>query len=105
MLTDVSGQRDISYQLEGQPAPESHTKIWKASHSLNLMVAIGISVRGKAELNIMSETVKVNAGLCIDHILKKIVEKDIPLLYPGEKHKVTLQITSAGSHVCSGTTA
>jgi len=105
MLTDVSGQRDVSYQLEGQPAPESHTKIWKASHSSNLMVAMRTSAGRKTGLHIMSETVRVNPAFCIDHILKQIVEKDITLLYPGEKHKVTLQIDSAGSHVCSGTTA
>jgi hypothetical protein len=51
------------------------------------------------------ETVKVDEESFIDHILKQIVEKDITWLYPGEQHKVTIHKDSAGSHVCSETTA
>jgi predicted nucleic acid-binding Zn ribbon protein len=67
------------------------------------MVAMGISAGGQKGLHIVLETVKVNAESFINHILKRIEEKDIPRLYPGEENKVTIHLDSAGSHVCSET--
>jgi hypothetical protein len=49
--------------------------------------------------------VKVDGESFIDHILKHIVGKDILRLYPGEEHKVIIHPGSAGSHVCSETSA
>jgi hypothetical protein len=102
-LTDVSGRRDFCHHREGQAVHEGHTKIWKVSHPLKLMVAMEISAGGQTGLYIVPETVKVNGQFFIDHILRQIVE-NIFRLYPGEEHKVTIYMDSAGSHVCSETT-
>jgi hypothetical protein len=68
------------------------------------MVAMVISARGQTRLYFVPETVEVNGQFFINHILKQIVEKDIPRLYPGEEHKVTIHMDGVGSHVCSETT-
>jgi hypothetical protein len=68
------------------------------------MVVMGIFFREHTGLHIVPETLEVDEESFIDHILKLIVEKDIPRLYPGEEHKVTIHVDSAGRHVCSETT-
>jgi hypothetical protein len=68
------------------------------------MVVMGIFFREHTGLYIVPETVEVDKESFIDYILKLIVEKDIPRLYPVEEHEVIIQMDSAGRHVCSKTT-
>jgi hypothetical protein len=65
---------------------------------------MGISSRGQTGIYIVPQMVIVNRKFFIDHILKRTVEKDIPRLYLGEEHQVTVRMDSAGSHVCFETT-
>jgi hypothetical protein len=65
---------------------------------------MGVFVRGHAGLYIVPETVKVDEESFINHILKRIGEKDIPRFYPGKESKATIHMDSAGSRVFSGTT-
>jgi CO dehydrogenase/acetyl-CoA synthase epsilon subunit len=67
------------------------------------MAAMGIFFRGHTRLYIVLETVKVNEESFMDHILKRTKEKDIPQIYTGEEHKVTIHMDIASSHVCSET--
>jgi hypothetical protein len=68
------------------------------------MLVMGIFFREHTGPYIVPETVEVDEESFSEHILKLIVKKDIPRLYPGEQYKVTIQMDSAGRHVCSETT-
>ena len=100
---DIDGQTNFYYQFEGQVVPESWRKMPKSSWPKQLMVAIGICYRGKTKVYIVPPKSKVNARFFIDNILKPIVEKDIPRLYPGEEHKVVIHMDSAPAHVAKET--
>jgi hypothetical protein len=68
------------------------------------MVVMGIFFREHTGLYVVLETVEVDEKSFSNHILELIVEKNIPRLYPGEEHKVTIHMDSSGRHVCSETT-
>jgi hypothetical protein len=86
-LTYISSHGKFIHQREGQAAPEGYTKIWKASHPPKLMVVLGIPAREQSGLYIVPETVKGEKKF-IDHTLKQIVKKYIPLLYHGKEQKL-----------------
>jgi hypothetical protein len=60
------------------------------------MYAAGVCAKGVTDMYFVPPTTKVNHWFFINSILKLIVEKDIPRLYPGEGHKVVLHFDSAG---------
>jgi hypothetical protein len=62
------------------------------------MFAAGVSSRGVTGLYFVPQTIKVDHLFFVNKILKSIVEKDIPRLYPGEERKVILHFDSATSH-------
>ena len=49
--------------------------------------------------------VKVNADYYIDKVLKPLLEVNLPKLYPGELHKVTVHHDAATSHTAKKTVA
>jgi hypothetical protein len=53
---------------------------------------MGIFFRKHTGLYTVPEMGEVDKESFIDHILRLIVEKDIPRLYPGEEHQVTIQM-------------
>jgi hypothetical protein len=97
-LNDVNGIRGVFYQKKGKETPQSWTKKWKQTHAKKIMYAAGVSARVVTGLYFVPTTSKVDRWVFINNILKQIVEKDIPRLYPGEEHKVVLHFDSAGSH-------
>jgi hypothetical protein len=62
------------------------------------MFAAGVSSKGVTGIYFVPPTSKVDHVFFINEILKPIVEKDIPRLYPGEEQKVILHFDSATSH-------
>jgi hypothetical protein len=62
------------------------------------MFAVGIFANGKTGIYFVPPTTKVDRWFSIDKILKLIVKKDIPRLYPGKESLVCLHFDSAGSH-------
>ncbi|OQV22695.1 hypothetical protein BV898_03524 [Hypsibius exemplaris] len=63
-----------------------------------MMCAAGVLYRGATNICFVSPTSKVNSAFFLNNIVKPIVKKDIPRLYPGEEHKVSLHFDSASSH-------
>jgi hypothetical protein len=102
-MNDVNGKRKIYYQTEGETTPENWRKWWKASHPKKIMFAAGICSRGKTGIYFVPPHCKVDRWFFIDYILKPIVEKDIPRLFPGEEHRVVLHFDSAPAHVAFDT--
>lgn len=97
-LNDTGGIRDVYYKKKGKEAPQSRTKKWKQKYAKKIMYAAGVSARGVTGIYFVPPTTKVNQKFFINKILKPIVERDIPRLYPGEEHKVILHFDSASSH-------
>jgi methylphosphotriester-DNA--protein-cysteine methyltransferase len=97
-LNDVNGIRGVYYKKTGKPTPPSWTKKWRKKHAKKVMYAAGVCAKGVTDLYFVPPTTKVDRWFFINSILKPIVEKDIPRLYPGEEHKVVLHFDSAGSH-------
>jgi hypothetical protein len=62
------------------------------------MFAAGICANGKTGIYFVLLTTKVDRWFFIDKILKPIVKRDKPRLYPGEESFVCLHFDSAGSH-------
>jgi hypothetical protein len=101
ILTDVSDQMYVFHQREGQAVPESHTKIWKASHSPELMFGYGdfcqradrtlnCSLNGRDECKILHQPYpEASCGTKHSSAL------------PWWGHKVTVRMDIAGSHFCS----
>ncbi|OQV14322.1 hypothetical protein BV898_11442 [Hypsibius exemplaris] len=97
-MNDCGGIRDCYYRKKGKPVPESRTKKWKQKFPKKVMCAAGVSYRGPTSIYFVPPTSKVDSAFFLNNIVKPIVEKDIPRLYPGEEHKVILHFDSASSH-------
>ena len=61
--------------------------------------------RGTLPLIQVPKKVKVTADFYIDHVLRPLLEIELPKLYPGELHKVTVHHDAASSHTAKKTTA
>ncbi|OQV23433.1 hypothetical protein BV898_02555 [Hypsibius exemplaris] len=57
-----------------------------------------VSYCGATGIYFVLVTSKVNSTFFLNNIVKPILEKDVPRLYPGEEHKVILDFDSAPSH-------
>jgi hypothetical protein len=67
-------------------------------HTKKVVDAAGVCAKSLTDLYCVPPTTKVDRWFFINSILKPIVEKDIPGLYPGEEYKAVLHFDSAGSH-------
>jgi hypothetical protein len=61
------------------------------------MYTAGVYAKCVTDMYFVPPATKVDCWFFINSILKQIVEKDIPLLYPGEEHNVVLHFDSTGS--------
>jgi hypothetical protein len=96
-LNDVNGVRGVYYEQPGKKTPESWKK-FKKKHEKKVMFAAGVCARGVTGIYFVPPTCKVDRWFFIEHILKPVVEIDIPRLYPKNRKKVILHFDSAGSH-------
>ena len=102
-LDDTSGETDFYYDGNCLEIPDDWKKKPRKSWPRKVMVVIGICWRGKTKAYIVPEKAKVNADYFIKHILKPIVEKDIPRLYGELSGKVKIHMDSAPGHVSKKT--
>jgi hypothetical protein len=68
------------------------------------MFAAGICANGKTRIYFVPPTTKLDRWFFIDKILRLIVKKDIPGLYPGKERLVCLHFDSAGIRHLKSTT-
>jgi histone H3/H4 len=102
-LNNVNRQRSIYWKRKGENVPQIIKKKFKALHPKKIMFAAGICARGPTKMYSIPQNTKMNRWVFIEKVLKPIVEKDIPRLYPGEEHKVVVHFDSASSHVAEDT--
>lgn len=96
-LNDANGIRGVYYQKPGKPTFPSWTKKWK-KHEKKIMYAAGVCARGVTRMYFVPPTCRVDCWFFFNHILKPIVEIDIPRLYPKCQNRVVLRFDSAGSY-------
>jgi len=69
------------------------------------MVVAGMSFRGPLKARFVPINSKMNAKYYIDHILKPVIEKELPTLFPNEMHKVFIHHDKASVHTADPTIA
>ena len=102
-LEDTSAETDYYYDGDCLEIPDDWKKKPRKSWPRKIMVVIGICWYGKTKAYIVPEKAKVNADYFIQHILKPIVEKDIPRIYGDLSWKVRIHMDSAPGHVAKKT--
>ena len=101
-LENCNGERKICYITAGQDVPED----WVVDHENfceTFMVVGAISGRGTLPLVRVPKKTKVNADYYVKHVLKPLVEVQLPKLYPGEMSKVVIHHDKASSHTARKT--
>jgi len=97
-LTYCNGERKIFYEFRGNKPHESWRKFCEKKHPQGVMVAMGITARGPTDIYFVPPKAKVNSQFYVDHVLKPILQKDIPRLYGKFAKKVTVHHDSAPAH-------
>lgn len=100
-----NGQRKIFYRFRGDTTQKKWINFCKKNGANGVMFACGISWRGPTDIYFVEPGAKVNADYYFKYVLRPIVEKDIPRLYPGEVAKVILHQDSAPAHTAKKTIA
>jgi [histone H3]-lysine36 N-dimethyltransferase SETMAR len=96
-------ERKICYRRRGEKIPISWVCQRTESFGEQLMVIGALSGRGPLPLMKVPKNAKINADRYIEDVLRPIVEKEIPRLYPGEEHKVFIHHDAASSHTAKKT--
>jgi len=104
-LDYCNGVRKICYAQPGQEVPNGWLVKCHERWPLGFMIVGGMTGRGTLPLIKVPKKVKINAAYYIKHVLKPYLEREVPLLYPGELAKVTLHHDKASSHTANLTTA
>ena len=67
------------------------------------MVVGAMSGRGAIPLIAVRTNAKINSKYYVDNVLKRILEENVPVLYPGETSKVFVHHDAASSHTAKFT--
>jgi hypothetical protein len=102
-VQDSNKGRSICYVRPGEDIPISWVCEKSESFGEQLMVIGALSGRGPLPLMKVPKNAKINADRYIDTVLRPIVEKEIPKLYPGEEEKVFIHHDKATSHTAKKT--
>jgi hypothetical protein len=102
-LNDFNVERDIYYQGKEVVVPASWKKKSKKSWPKKVMVAMGICWEGTSRAYIVPQKSKVNSAFFIKHVLRPMVEFDIPKLYGDRAPEVILHMDSAPAHTSAET--
>ena len=96
-------QTEIYYGKRGEDAPLECVASDKVQFPQKFMVITGITGRGPLKMFRVPEKTKVNAQLYLE-VLTKIIEEELPKIYPGEMDRVFFHHDKASSHTASITT-
>ena len=81
-LNNFDRARPIYYVLKEDDVPEKWKKKNERSWLKQVMVAFGICWNGVSRAYFVGKKPKITARYFVDHILSKMVEHDIPRLFP-----------------------
>ncbi|CAF4458272.1 unnamed protein product [Rotaria socialis] len=105
-LDGTEGKRKVCYVKKSDPNYERMILEQDSSRPQGFMVWAGISSSGKTSLRFVRPGVKINSDYYINHILKPLLSRDIPRLFPkNKKNKIIFHQDSAPSHVSKKTIA
>jgi hypothetical protein len=101
-VQDCDGTRKICYTKDRK---EAHKYVYQKHEKFSdkLMVVGAMTGRGVIPLIPVRTNAKVNSKYYVDNVLKKILEEEVPRLYPGELEKVFLHHDAASSHTAKFT--
>ncbi|OQV22008.1 hypothetical protein BV898_04218 [Hypsibius exemplaris] len=102
-MSHVNGRRRIYYKFREQESPQSWLKYCRQTHPRGVMFVAGISARGPTAIRFLPPRTKVNSDFYVKHVLKPLLEKDIPRLYGTDAKYVALHHDSAAAHTALGT--
>ena len=97
------GQRKICYVQQGEDVPQRWVCEQSERFGDQLMIIGAISGRGVLPLMKVPPNVKINADRYVEDVLKPLVQREIPKLYPGEEEKVFIHHDAASSHTAKKT--
>ena len=100
---DLIGEKNIYYKQENVEIPEEWKILPKCAWPKKSDGCNRNLLAGKSRAYIVQGKAKVNADYFIQHILKPIVEKDIPQLYGNDSRKVIVHMDSAPAHTAKKT--
>ncbi|OQV12447.1 hypothetical protein BV898_13323 [Hypsibius exemplaris] len=86
-MNDCGGIRDCYYPEKGKTSSGKSHKKWKQTFPKKVMCAAGVSYCGATGIYFVPPTSEVNSAFFLNNIVKPIVEKDVPRLYPRKNTK------------------
>lgn len=104
-MTDVNKNSEICYVKRGEELDDSWVYERNESFAKKIMVVGVLTGRGVVPLFRVPSKVKVNSDYYVTKVLKPLIKKYLPKLYPGEMDKVFIHHDAATSHTSKKTTA
>jgi len=87
-LNDCSKKSPICYVDAGDHVPENRTEVRHENFGPKIMTVGILTGRGPVDLIFVPSKVKIDARFYLDYVLKPLVKKILPKLYPDELDKV-----------------
>jgi DNA-binding Lrp family transcriptional regulator len=97
-MSNINGKRKICYVKKGESIPENWVYEKAENFSKGFMIVGAITGRGVLPLIRVPPKAKINSEYYIKYVLKRLLEKELPKLYPGELNKVFVHHDKASSH-------
>jgi hypothetical protein len=102
-MSNINGKRKICYVKKGESIPENWVYGKAENFSKGFMIVGAITGRGDLPLIRVPRKAKVNSDFYIKYVLKHLLEKELPKLYPEELNKVFVHHEKASSHTSTKT--
>jgi len=105
MFFFIPGQHssDVFFVRKGEEIPENYVKQVREVQAPHVMVVAGMTGRGPLKARIVLPKTKINADYYIKKVLRPIIEKELPSLYPDDMDKLFVHHDKAPSHMANRT--
>ncbi len=97
-MSNINGKRKICYVKKGESIPENWVYEKAENFSKGFMIVGAITGRGVLPLIRVPPKAKINSEYYIKYVLKRLLEKELQKLCPGELNKVFVHHDKASSH-------
>lgn len=102
-LDSCNGQTDHVYVKRGEKVPENWMRERPDAFGKKIMAVGVLTGRGPGPLFFVPPKTKVDSQFYCDYVLKPLVRRYLPKIYPGELHKVWVHHDAASSHTSGDT--
>ena len=90
-------RRIVCYVRMGENVGDKLKFVKRDAFARGFMACAALSSRGKSVIRIIPKGTKVNSEYYINKVLKQFIRKDVPRLFPEDKHVMTFHQDSASS--------